>query len=105
MNLFYCIVFFALGVGYWLDISLVGRFGMNEILAFACIPFFLTQRKKVDIPRKPLYLVFAMIALYIAGVLLSDMVNGSQTWLLLRGLTIRRGDDSASPVHGQGTPS
>ena len=86
MDLRYSLIFFTLGVGYWLDVSIIGRFGINEILAFVCIPFFISQRKKINIPGKPLCLVLAMITLYIVGVLLSDIINDSQALLLYRGL-------------------
>jgi hypothetical protein len=80
-----CLLFFVIGATLRIDIYIIGRFALGEIIAILILPIALGAFPKLMRVRSLKYLVYAL-ALWAIGVVVSDIVNHSYFSLFLRGL-------------------
>jgi len=78
-------LFFSLGVGFWIDVDLIGRFSACELSGMFWLPlFFLLKKIRINTPAFRLVIIFWM--LFVVGVCISDFFNDTPMMLYLRGI-------------------
>jgi hypothetical protein len=75
---------FFLGFGWVIDVAIIGRFSLREILLYLALPFLLVTNKAVRWNKTLIY-YFSFIGIFAAAVVVSDIVNDNYFDLFLRG--------------------
>lgn len=75
---------FLIGFGWAIDVSIVGRFALAEILMYLALPVLLAK-SKVRIWNKTAVTFFALIAVFAFAVIVSDLINDNNYVFFIRG--------------------
>ena len=82
-HLWLYVLMFAIGALRSIDVSLVGRVSLAEVLAFGACPFMLA-RSKSRFSCQAFYTCLLVLVLMFVGVVVSDLVNKNFFWFSAR---------------------
>ena len=75
---------FLIGFGWTIDVAIIGRFSLAEILLYLSIPVFYAKNR-VRIWNKTAITFFTLIVVFAGAVILSDLIARSQLAFFIRG--------------------
>jgi hypothetical protein len=75
---------FLIGFGWVIDVGIIGRFALAEILLYLALPFLLANNR-VQIWNRTAKTFFCLIVLFAVGVVISDVITGNFLAFFLRG--------------------
>ena len=76
---------FLVGCGWQLEVGIIGRFSLSEILMYLALPILLSQNR-TRIWNGTATKAFGLLALFVVAVVLSDIINQNYIQFFIRGL-------------------
>ena len=76
---------FLVGCGWKLEVGIIGRFSLSEILMYLALPILFIQNRK-RIWNGTAMKTFGLLALFVVAVVASDIINQNYIQFFIRGL-------------------
>lgn len=76
---------FLVGFGWQLEVGIIGRFSLSEILMYLALPFLFAQNR-TRIWNGTAVKAFGLLALFAVAVIVSDLINDNYFQFFIRGL-------------------